>query len=490
MKIVSNGNFIGCLFATLTTASCLLSPVVIASPSDWDIRMFNSSLTESGDSYGTSIGVTENTLVIGTLAGRVHIHSKDENGNWDGGVVQTGNSLSDSYGQDLAISGNTMVISDRVDSTEYLHVYEKVGNWQEQAVISETTDFFFRPSTLSIDNDTFLVSGSHGTTRQPATFVYRETDDAGFWYQEATITPDDLADDESFGRSTSISGDTAIISAIRSSNSFYTGSAYIFTRDTSGIWHKQAKLNATDGRADPVFGGDVFGISVAISGDTAMVGSIDTTGTGSNCRPPVNVCDLSPGPGSVYVFERNNNAEWIQTGKLLAVDSSELRFGEFLSIDGDYAVVGSGQAAYVYQRSATGEWVLETPITMGEDSYSGKVANTGDTVAVSTGSTITFNGTVLLGKKCDEQTCLVSNDDGIAVAVSDNVEPVVVQTVDVAGGGSDDVSGDGNQAENQVAQSSGGGSLDLVFMLCMLFVLFVVRVMGRVHKNISSQLTV
>lgn len=484
MKLVSNGKFIGRLLASLTATICLLSPVA-ATEADWDIRLFNSSLTRSLDGYGTSVGVTENTLVIGTLAGRVHIHSKDENGNWDGGVVLTGNSLSDSFGQDLAISGNTMVISDLVDSTQQLLVYEKVGDWQEQAVIAETADFFFSPSSLSIDGDTFLVSGSHGTTRQPAAFVYRETDDAGFWYQEAKLTPDDLADDESFGRSTSISGDTAIISAIRSSNSFYTGSAYIFTRDSSGVWHKQAKLNATDGRADPVFGGDVFGITVAISGDTAMVGSIDTTGTGSNCRPPVNMCDLSPGPSSVYVFNRNSQGEWTQTDKLLADDPTELRFGEHLSIDGDYAVVGSGEAAYVYRRSAGDDWVFETTLTMGDDSYTGSVANTGDTVAVATGSSaMSFRGAVLLGKKCDEQTCIVSNDDGISPVVNDDAQ--TVNGLDnVADGGSDDSSDDGNPIESLVAQNSGGGSLDFIFILCMFFMFFAMRFTGKNHTRHS-----
>jgi hypothetical protein len=46
-----------------------------------------------------------------------------------------------------------------------------------------------------------------------------------------------------------------------------SGSAYVFTR-SAGVWTEQAKLIPADGEA-----GDSFGWSVALDGDTAVIGA-------------------------------------------------------------------------------------------------------------------------------------------------------------------------------------------------------------------------
>ena len=82
------------------------------------------------------------------------------------------------------------------------------------------------------------------------------------------IASDGMADDV-FGTSCAISGDTVVIGA-RSADSdtgANSGAAYVFVRSGSS-WLQQAKLTAGDGAAT-----DIFGSSVAISGDTAVVGA-------------------------------------------------------------------------------------------------------------------------------------------------------------------------------------------------------------------------
>ncbi|KAL7447946.1 hypothetical protein ACHAXS_000113, partial [Conticribra weissflogii] len=82
-----------------------------------------------------------------------------------------------------------------------------------------------------------------------------------------------LANDGAFydhlGYSVAISGDTALLGAYRDDdNGSDSGSAYVFVRNGTG-WVQMAKLVADDGAA-----GDRFGRSVAIMDDTALVGAL------------------------------------------------------------------------------------------------------------------------------------------------------------------------------------------------------------------------
>ena len=74
---------------------------------------------------------------------------------------------------------------------------------------------------------------------------------------------------DQFGVSVAISGDTAVVGAHRNNFGGNTdqGSAYVFVR-RGATWTQQQRLTAADGTAS-----DYFGISVAISGDTAVVGA-------------------------------------------------------------------------------------------------------------------------------------------------------------------------------------------------------------------------
>ena len=78
--------------------------------------------------------------------------------------------------------------------------------------------------------------------------------------------------DDFFGFSVAISGDTAMVGAYQDDDAgSNSGSAYIFTLGPMALGHKP-KLTAADAAA-----GDWFGYSVAILGDTAIVGAMATT---------------------------------------------------------------------------------------------------------------------------------------------------------------------------------------------------------------------
>ncbi len=173
------------------------------------------------------------------------------------------------------------------------------------------------------------------------------------WNQQAKLTAGDAATGDRFGRAVAVSGDTAVIGAYWDDDGgTESGSAYVFTR-TGGVWSQQAKLTASDPGAF-----DWFGVSVAVSGDTAVIGARwdDDGGTDS---------------GSAYVFARSGEV-WSQQAKLIPSDlAANDFFGISVAVSGDTAVIGAhgnddggseSGSAYVFTRSGVA-WSQQAKLT-------------------------------------------------------------------------------------------------------------------------------
>jgi outer membrane protein assembly factor BamB len=152
--------------------------------------------------------------------------------------------------------------------------------------------------------------------------------------QRARLVPGDGVPNGHFGRSVAISGDTLLIGA-EGDDEYgpFTGAAYLFDAATG---EQLAKLFAADGVE-----GDFFGQSVAVSNNIAVVGAPWDDDNGSNS-------------GSVYVFD-------IRTGQQLAilqppVDVPGERFGISVAANGNTAVIG---------------YLAEPQIEPGSDGYIG-----------------------------------------------------------------------------------------------------------------------
>ena len=168
-----------------------------------------------------------------------------------------------------------------------------------------------------------------------------------------------------FGDSVAISGDRAIVGARQDDN--FSGAAYVFERAAGGGWREVAKLIG-------------LGDSVAISGDRAIVG-----GSGNDS-----------GSGAAYVFERAASGEWNEVAKLTAADGATGDFlGRSVALSGNRAVVGApgddgngndAGSAYVFERAAGGRWreVAKLLAADGSRSYAFglSVALSGDRVIV------------------------------------------------------------------------------------------------------------
>jgi hypothetical protein len=192
-----------------------------------------------------------------------------------------------------------------------------------------------------------------------------------FGHAEARV-PSGSSSSDWFGSSVALSGNTAVIGVPRADTSFdfEAGCVYVFVRNND-TWHLEAKLLAENGAA-----GAHFGSSVALSGDTVVIGAPDW----SNLRKP----------GSAYVFVREGPS-WTQQAKLLAiVPENEDKFGDSVAVDGDTVLVGApGQyewlltypnSAYVFVRNGS-SWTLETRLS-GTGRFGRSVALSGDTALV------------------------------------------------------------------------------------------------------------
>ncbi|MGB2985284.1 MAG: hypothetical protein WBE26_05320, partial [Phycisphaerae bacterium] len=188
-------------------------------------------------------------------------------------------------------------------------------------------------------------------------YIYRFN--GSTWIEDAKLTASDAAQYDEFGISVSVSGDTAVVATWRDdcAAGSLCGSAYVFEKPPGG-WvdmTETAKLTVSDAAA-----GDYFGTSVSISGDVILIGA-----QGKDCLAGSDC-------GAAYVFEKPPGG-WVdmtETAKLTAFDGAEDDgFGLSVSISGDVILIGaSGKdclpssdcgAAYVFEKPPGG-WVDTT----------------------------------------------------------------------------------------------------------------------------------
>lgn len=220
-----------------------------------------------------------------------------------------------------------------------------------------------------------------------AAYVYRRQAGAeDRWLEVKKLTAGDGAEGDEFGRSVAIAGDTIIVGSNGDDDlGDRSGSGYVFQRDQGGAdqWGQLAKLRSNSGSA-----GDRFGWSVAIQGDTIVVGAPRDDDNGADS-------------GAAFVFERDAGGanKWGQTRALLPGDAGgvEYWFGNSVALDGDVIVVGQpfdgvrgadSGSAYVFGRNNGGvdQWGQAAKLVpsdgAAEDWFGWSVSISGGIIAV------------------------------------------------------------------------------------------------------------
>ena len=225
--------------------------------------------------------------------------------------------------------------------------------------------------------------------------------------ETAKLTPDDAADDDYFGTSVALDGDTAVIGAPGDDdNGIDSGSAYVFVK-SGAAWttstgineiNQTAKLNASKGAA-----GDGFGVSVAVDADTVVIGA---PGDDREDDPTTDVVEETVvDAGSAYVFVKPSVGGWASGSEpsQLTADDGEAGdyFGYSVAVDIDTVVVGAygdddngdeSGSAYVFTRDSQGKWSQTNKLTAEDGEagdwfgYSVAVDSPGHTALVGAGS--------------------------------------------------------------------------------------------------------
>ncbi|MEH0019920.1 MAG: cohesin domain-containing protein [Desulfobacter sp.] len=306
----------------------------------------------AGALFGQSMDSEANFLVIGAdadgIGGSAYIYKKNGDA-WTEILKLTAddNAPNDRFGIGASISGDYMVIGAQGVNNDSgaAYIFKRDGEtWSQQAKLTAadagTGDLF--GYQVGIDGE-YVVVGSYlddqKGTDAGAAYIFKR--DGATWSQQAKLTASDGAAGNHFGASVSISIDRVVIGKPGRA-------AYIFSRDGT-TWTQEAMLSPSDGASQ-----SYVGYHVAIDGEYAIVG------THNNSQK-----------GAAYIFKRNG-AIWYQQAKLTAGDGVvDDLFGQAVSIEGKYAVIGAyganglvnkTGATYVFQRSGE-DWTQQTKLT-------------------------------------------------------------------------------------------------------------------------------
>lgn len=315
----------------------------------------------AGDEFGWSVAISGATALVSaqlaTVNGRfgqgaVYVFAK-ANGVWSETQKLTASdgTAGANFGNAVAFRGTTAFVGAPLADAARGAVYvftESNGTWAQtqRLTTSDGTAEEYFGAKMAFDGTTALITSYAtigGNARQGAVYVF--TGSNGAWSQTQKLVASDGAAADLFGFSVALAGNTALVGANHASvnGNDLQGAAYLFAK-SGGIWSQTAKLLAIDGAAD-----SYFGYSVALSGTTALVGALGVTVNGNQYQ------------GAAYVFDGTGGA-WSQTRKLVASDGAASDyFGTAVALSGSTALVGAGNArnqqgaVYVFSNSG-GTW--------------------------------------------------------------------------------------------------------------------------------------
>ncbi|MBD1584081.1 FG-GAP repeat protein [Pseudoalteromonas sp. S16_S37] len=312
----------------------------------------------AGDTLGGKVALKNHFAVLG--ASRRDEKGKDsgavfvfegEGSAWSQKQIVTAldGKAGDAFGQSIALTERFLVIgaphsdAPHTDSGSAYVYMRQQGSWQFHSKLTAKDgaegDLF--GISVAIDGDTILVGADLNDERaQKAGAVYAYVFDGKQWNQQAKLMANDGANTDIFGVRVALYGDTALISARRDDIEGVgkdAGSAYIFER-TEGQWTQTQKLLAPDGKAD-----NRFARGVALGKDTAIISAMHHDAKGDNA-------------GALYVFKKQQG-QWRYTSTVVANDGvAEDRFGWNVALANNTAIIAvphrddngnSSGAAYV-----------------------------------------------------------------------------------------------------------------------------------------------
>ncbi len=336
------------------------------------------------DEFGFAVAIDGNTAVVGARnadpnlgggpiddagAAYVYVHNgktwvlQDE-------LTAKDASPGDTFGVSVAISGNTIVVGatgvnleeqdeedDELKDVGAAYVFTRSGgDWVQQVKLTasdrEEDDSF--GSAVAIHKNTVAVAAETKTFNTGSVYVFFRSG-VKDWKQQAKLAT--FPPSFNFGSSIDIYGDLLAVGSTQFNplEDSGTGGVFLYRREGK-VWEKETELEAEKGRI-----GDAFGNSVAIYGNTVVVGA-------HHADPDLGAGRVTSA-GTAYVFTRSAGA-WKEEATLLASNSGAFdQFGQSVDIYGSTIVVGAdgatqagnsgAGAVYVFTKK-NGTWNLAT----------------------------------------------------------------------------------------------------------------------------------
>jgi FG-GAP repeat len=312
--------------------------------------------------FGSAAALNGSTALIGadgdnSFQGAAYLFTKS-NGSWSEGQKLTASEglPGDEFGYRVALTDNTLLIGaftatvGGVVSQGAAYVFtQSNGTWSESQKLTASDGGLFDNfgASVALKGSTILVGSPAATigtnAGQGALYVFTESN--GTWSQTQKLTASDGAANDSFGESVALDGNTALIGAFNATinGHQWQGAAYFFT-ESNGSWSEGQKLTANDGTA-----GANFGNALALEGSTALIGADASTVGGHTYQ------------GKAYLFTESGG-NWSQSDTFIASDGAvDDYFGAALAWDGATALISTPHptiggntwqgAAYFYEQS-------------------------------------------------------------------------------------------------------------------------------------------
>ena len=300
-----------------------------------------SSDFSSNDRFGFCVDLAGDTALIGAYqdddngpeSGSAYVFQQQADGEWletikllpSDGIDGDGFGASVSISSSIAIVGAPFADEAGPSSgSAYVFIRSNDGNWIESARLTASDadggDYF--GFSVAVMGTTAMV-GAWGDDEKAedagSVYIFEQQPD-GSWFETAKLMASNGTSADYFGYSLAMSGSTAIVGAFQEESE--AGSAYIFEKQADSTWQETSILNSSDGASS-----DQFGLSVDISGNTAIVGAYQDDNL-----------------GSAYLFRRMADGSWIETEKLVdGSGQSGDHFGYTVAISGSNSLIGAYQ---------------------------------------------------------------------------------------------------------------------------------------------------
>ena len=306
-------------------------------PSGWsEIQKLTNEDVDDFEYFGSSIAISGDVALIGALnPGRAYVYKQQGDGTWalDTQLFPTDEVGSSGFGDSVAISGDTVVVGRSSDnfSSGCVYIYERgTPGWPQGQKLSasdgESYDYFGK--SIAISGDILVVGAfrdNDNANNSGSVYIYERQGD-GSWSGEQKLNASDADEYDFFGSGISIFDETILVGAyLDDDNGSSSGSVYFYQRQEDGSWSGEQKLTASDGGAD-----DRFGISVAIYGETAVVGAF---------REQESEEGGSSSEGKAYIFKQQGDGSWIEVQKLTNGEVNSNSFGESVAISSGETVI-------------------------------------------------------------------------------------------------------------------------------------------------------